>query len=123
LNRDDEWYDDDAGPVVRPYAVTGGRTRPTSGVLDLVTLVSTTSRGRSAMAMLDPEQQAIAALCQTFQSVAEVSARLKIPIGVARILVGDMIDAGLVNVRRPDRPTQRPAASLMEIVLDGLRTL
>jgi hypothetical protein len=123
VSRDEEWFDEEAGPVVRPYAVTGGRTRPTNRVLELVALVSTTARGHSALGELEPEQNAIAILCQRIQSIVEIAAQLEMPIGVARVLVGDMLDAGLVSVHRPQRPTERPDRALMEKVLDGLQTL
>ena len=120
----EEWYDEDAGPVVRPYAVTGGRTRPAANrALELEALVFTTAHGRAMVRNLDPEQQDIVLLCQNIQSIAEISARLNLPVGVARVLVGDMIDAGLVHVTRPARPTERPDVALMEKVLDGLQTL
>lgn len=123
MTSEDEWFDEEAGPVVRPYAVTGGRTRSSTGALELVALMSTTDRGLSLVRALEPEQQAIAMLCRRIQSIAEVSAKLQLPIGVTRVLVGDMVEAGLVSLHRPDRPTQRPATALMEKVLDGLQTL
>ncbi len=120
---DEEWFDEDAGPVVRPYAVTGGRTRPTNRTLELVALVSTTLRGRAAASGLEPEQRAIAIICQRLQSIFEIAAQLEMPLGVVRVLVGDMLDSGLVSVHRPARPTERPDMALMEKVLDGLQTL
>lgn len=101
----------------------GGRTRPNKGSLELVALVTTTSHGRAAASSLDPEQRAIAALCLRLQSIVEISARLNIPVGVVRVLVGDMLDAGLVTVHRPARPTNRPDQALIEKVLDGLQAL
>lgn len=123
MSRDEEWFDEDAGPVVRPYAVTGGRTRPTNRALELVALVTTTPHGRLATPTLDPEQRAISLLCQRVQSIVEISARLNLPVGVARVLVGDMLDAGLVTVNRPARPADRPSIALIEKVLDGLQAL
>ncbi|MGF7236975.1 MAG: DUF742 domain-containing protein [Frankia sp.] len=123
MSSEDEWLDEEAGPVVRPYAVTGGRTRSSNNTLELVALLRTTERGFSLVGALEPEQHSIAMLCRRVQSIAEVSARLQLPIGVTRVLVGDMIEAGLVSVHRPDRPTQRPATALMERVLNGLQTL
>jgi hypothetical protein len=120
---DEEWFDEDAGPVVRPYAVTGGRTRPTNRTLELVALVSTTPRGRVAATGLEPEQRAIAIICQQLQSIFEIAAQLEMPLGVVRVLVSDMLDVGLVSVHRPARPTGRPDSALMEKVLDGLQTL
>src|SRR5512135_2646397 len=76
---DEEWFDDDAGPVVHPYAVTGGRTQPADASLELVALVFTTAHGSWLAPRLDPEKQAIAALCREIQSIAEISARLGLP--------------------------------------------
>jgi hypothetical protein len=71
---------------VRPYAMTGGRTRPTHDALEIETLVSTTSTVDLAP-KLTVEQRAIAVLCHDILSIAEVSAKLHLPLGVVRILV------------------------------------
>ncbi|OHV41302.1 MULTISPECIES: DUF742 domain-containing protein [Pseudofrankia] len=127
MPRDDEELPDEAaGPVVRPYAVTGGRTRPHSA-LELVALVATTTRGvavaRRPPAGMPPEQREIAFLCRQLQSVAEISARLDLPLGVAQVLVADMARDGLVVVHRPERPDWRPDSELLRKVLDGLQRL
>ena len=114
------------GRLVRPYTLTGGRTRPSQADhadLELEALVSTTSLGESAGLSLNAEQQSIAMLCRDVLSVAEVSARLDIPLGVARVLVADMADEGLVIVHRPASPGDRPDLALLERVLYGLRTI
>jgi hypothetical protein len=112
-----------AGPFVRPYAVTGGRTRSAQGELELESLVLTTSLGEAAGGRLTTERRAIARLCRDVVSVAEVSARLDVPLGVARVLVGDMADEGLVTVYRPSGQDGRPDLALLERVLDGLRAI
>jgi len=91
--------------------------------LELETLVSTTSLGEQSVASLSLERRSIALLCRDVISVAEVSARLDIPLGVARVLVGDMADEGLVIVHRPASPSDRPDLALLERVLYGLRTI
>jgi hypothetical protein len=106
---------------VRPYAMTGGRTRPTHDDLEIETLVSTTSTGEQTP-KLTVEQWAIAALCHDILSIAEISARLHVPLGVVRILVGDMADEHLVMIHRPAHVGDRPDLALLERVLDGLRT-
>ncbi|MBL7495463.1 DUF742 domain-containing protein [Frankia sp. CNm7] len=120
----DELPEEEAGPVVRPYAVTGGRTRP-SAALELVALVATTSRGLSTARSpaMPPEQREIAFLCRHLQSVAEISAHLDLPLGVAQVLVADMARDGLVVVHRPERPDWRPDSELLRKVLDGLQRL
>ena len=108
-------------PRVRPYAMTGGRTRPTHDDLEVEALVSTTSDGERTP-KLTVEQRAIAALCHDLLSIAEVSAHLHLPLGVIRVLVGDMADEHLVIVYRPDHAGDRPDLALLERVLYGLRT-
>jgi hypothetical protein len=111
------------GRLVRPYTLTGGRTRPSNVDLELEALVSTTSLGESADLSHSSEQQSIALLCRDVLSVAEVSARLDLPLGVARILVADMADEGLVILHRPTSRGDRPDLALLERVLYGLRTI
>jgi len=105
---------------VRPYAMTGGRTRPTHDDLEIEALVSTTSTGERTP-KLTVEQRAIAALCHELLSIAEVSAQLRLPLGVIRVLVGDMADEHLVIVYRPAYAGDRPDLALLERVLHGLR--
>jgi hypothetical protein len=107
---------------VRPYAMTGGRTRPTHDDLELEALVSTTSVGEQTP-KLTVEQRAIAALCHDLLSIAEVSAQLHLPLGVIRVLVGDMADERLVIVYRPAHAGDRPDLALLERVLYGLHTI
>jgi hypothetical protein len=107
---------------VRPYAMTGGRTRPTHDALEIETLVSTTS-SVDLTPKLTVEQRAIAALCHDLLSIAEVSAHLHLPLGVVRVLVGDMADEHLVMVHRPIPAGDRPDLALLKRVLDGLQTI
>jgi hypothetical protein len=107
---------------VRPYAMTGGRTRPTHDDLEVEALVSTTSVGEPTP-KLTVEQRAIAALCHDLLSIAEVSAQLRLPLGVIRVLVGDMADEHLVIVYRPGHAGDRPDRALLERVLYGLHTI
>jgi len=79
--------------------------------------------GRGADPKLTVEQRAIAALCHDILSIAEVSAHLHLPLGVIRVLVGDMADEHLVMVHRPTQVGDRPDLALLERVLTGLRTI
>jgi len=123
--------DDEDGPLaaedgstsVRPYAWTRGRTR-TGYALEIETLVSTSARGREQLALLQVEHRAIADLCRRATSVAEVAALLKVPLGVAKVLVGDMAGLGLVTVHQSQSTNgDMPNMALMERVLSGLRRL
>ncbi|MDA0567344.1 DUF742 domain-containing protein [Streptomonospora sp. S1-112] len=108
--------------LVRPYAVTKGRTRPKSQ-LPLETLISSTATARNESGTLTPECQAISDLCREWRSVAEISALLRIPLGVARVLVADMSEQGLLQIRSSINADSRPNANLLERVLSGLRKL
>lgn len=111
--------------LVPPYAMTGGRARPLlgTGELELETLVSTTELGERSMAILTPEQQRIVVLCRGVLSVAEVSAHLDVPVGVARVLVGDMAAERMLVLRRPGVGGSRADRALLERVLSRLRAL
>ncbi len=89
---DDPYGHEGDQPLVRPYAMTGGRTRPRYQ-LAIEALVSTTA-DPAHLATLLPEHQRICHLCREVKSVAEVSALLSMPLGVARILVADLAEAG-----------------------------
>ncbi len=118
----ESWYDDEAGPLVRPYSVTRGRTRPDRYDLNIITLVSTTSKENLA---LEPEYVQILRLCRIPLSIAEVSAKLGLPIVVVKILVADLIEDGLLIFRSPDSPlnTETPDMKTLQAVLDGIRRL
>ncbi|WP_263654832.1 DUF742 domain-containing protein [Nonomuraea aurantiaca] len=103
------------------YAVTGGRTAP-RGALAMEALVSSSTSMRLGMAYTR-EYRAISELCRQIRSVAEVSALLRIPLGVARVLIADMEAEGLVRVYQPQLEAGIPDKGLLERVLSGLRRL
>ncbi|MFH9071302.1 DUF742 domain-containing protein [Streptomyces alboflavus] len=126
-----QWFDVEAGPLVRPYAMTGGRTRPgPSGVrFDLIALVTLTESGTTATgpggdAALGPEHRALIGLCRAeTQSVAELAAGADLPVGVVRVLLGDLVEGGHAVVHRPVPPAQLPDEKILREVIDGLRAL
>lgn len=110
------------GPLVRPYAITGGRTHPRHE-LAVEALVSTLFVERD-LSSLTPEVQAICELCREVRSVAEVSALLRMPLGVARVLIADLANDGVVHVREtPVQEDGQPDLMLLERVLSGLHRL
>jgi len=117
------WVDDDAGPVVRHYAMTLGRTRPTRGEFDLITLVMATRPASSGEFGLQPEHDAIIRHSQTPVSVAEIATRLDLPVGTVRVLLGDLLDRGFIRTRSPVPSTHLPPERVFKAVLDGLRSL
>lgn len=109
--------------VVRPYTRTGGRTHPVHD-LAVETLVVSTEAGREPSAVRSVEHIGIVRLCARTHSVAEVSALLQLPLGVARVLLADMVDEGLVEVHRnPTAEDGLPDLPLLERVLAGLQNL
>jgi hypothetical protein len=108
--------------LVRPYAVTGGRTKPRYQ-LQIEAMVAASHYEARDLSVLSPECQAILGFCRDWRSVAEVSAVLRMPLGVARVLIADMAVQGLVRVHQMDHAHGRPDLNLLERVLSGLRKL
>ncbi|SDC26967.1 DUF742 domain-containing protein [Actinokineospora iranica] len=109
--------------IVRPYAWTRGRTR-SNFELRLETMVSTSDRAADLTAFAESEHRVIGALCRDPRSVAEVATLLGAPLGVAKVLLGDMAQLGLVTVHKTATGgANRAHLVLMERVLSGLRRL
>ncbi|GAA3856870.1 hypothetical protein GCM10022243_22690 [Saccharothrix violaceirubra] len=108
---------------VRPYTRTGGRTRSTTA-LAIEAIVTTNDRADRDALTSTAEHRAIGDLCRLPHSVAEVAARLSLPLGVVRVLLSDMSDLALINVHEgEDSPDGGPSLALMERVLLGLRRI
>ena len=115
---------EEPGSVARPYTITRGRTRPVNNEeIEVEALVWTTPMAASSTNMANVHWRGVADLCQEVMSLAEVAARLGVPIGVARVLIGDMAEAGLVHLQRPRRASNHPDIGLLERVLYGLHQL
>ncbi len=119
--RGDQWHDRGAGPVVRPYALTGGRTRPTGEIIDLLALVSSTDATMDEL-LLEPEHVAVIRQCGQPKPVADLASDLDLPLGVVRILLSDMREQGLVVIRPPAR-NRLTDPKLLKDVADALRRL
>jgi hypothetical protein len=116
------WFDEAAGPLVRPYAVTRGRTRSSRHQLELITLVVAVQPEVHA-AVVEPEYARILRVCAFPQSVAEVAAKVDLPLGVVKVLISDLIDRRYVMYRASPPPMEAPDLTLMQKVLDGIRKL
>ncbi|WP_090055163.1 DUF742 domain-containing protein [Lentzea fradiae] len=113
----------DSGSLVRPYTRTGGRTRPDYD-LAIEALISTSEKGLERDAAVLPEHRSICGLCVDTRSVAEVAALLRLPLGVVRVLIGDMASMGLVLIHQGGLVVgDRPSMEFLERVLSGLRRL
>lgn len=127
---DETWLDGDAGRLVRPYAVSNGRTTA-SRQLDLLSMVVAT--GIATSPGLEPDHLQILGLCLRPASVAEIAARVRLPAAVTKVLLSDLVDCGAVRAAGP-RPVTDVAATgaasattttstrvLLERLLDGLQ--
>ena len=119
--RDNQWLDRDAGPVVRPYALTGGRTRPTGESFDLLALVASNDTN-SIDGPLEPEYLEVMRQCRQPKPVADLASDLDLPLGVVRILLSDMRERGMVTIRPPAR-TRLTDPQVLKDVADALRRL
>ncbi len=118
----DWWYDEAAGPLVRPYALVSGRTRPTWGRLNVATQVRAI-RTSSDTSALSVEHLEILRLCRKPLSVAEVAAYLHAPLVVAKVLLSDLIQRGDVITSDASRMAVAPDRNLLQKVLDGVRAI
>jgi Protein of unknown function (DUF742) len=116
------WLDDEAGPVVRPYALTGGRTRPSGQRFDLLDMVRAVRGAFRELPRLTPEQADLLQLCQMPAPLAELAAGLDLPVGVIRVLVSDLRERGLVTLHRV-QPAGLNDLKILQEVVDGLRRI
>jgi Protein of unknown function (DUF742) len=117
-----ELPEEDDDFLVRPYTVTRGRTKPRYH-LEIEAMVAAADQGTVDLSRLSPEYLAILGVCRDWRSVAEVSAMLQMPLGVARILITDMASEGLVRIHQLNHDQGRPDVKLLERVLSGIRRL
>jgi len=120
---DHSWLDQDAGPVVRPYTLVGGRSRPFTSGLGLLTHVEALYAPDADLVGLQPEHRSILSLTRTALSVAELAARIDLPVGVVRVLIGDLLQANLVSTFEADAAVRAPDDDILQAVIDGLRAL
>ncbi|RKT56338.1 DUF742 domain-containing protein [Saccharothrix australiensis] len=112
---------EEAASIVRPYSWTGGRTT-SARQLEVETLVSAVDRDHRGA--VQAEYQEVINLVGGPRSVAEVAALLRLPLGVAKVLLGDMAERGLIDVHETaSADGEQPDLGLMERVLAGLRRL
>ena len=112
------------GQLIRPYAVTRGRTEPSRDIA-IEAIVTTTPRGRMEAAYAGRDRQWIAGLCDgRALSLAEIASYTRVPLGVARVLVADMTDEGLLDLQSVEPAGSRSEwMELLDDVLHGLYEL
>ncbi len=114
----DHLEDPDQDPMIRPFVLTGGRT-DTDVPIEALTVTSPESL--ADLSRLSTEQQSIVALCRTPQAVAEISARLGLPLGVTRILISDLATMGVVYISQVAGTSSD--LDLIGRLLDGIHRL
>ena len=109
--------------VVPVYAFTGGRTRAAGQELPLEAVVTTTGQSLTSSGSLQMESRTIVELCARPRSLAEVGAALGVPVGVARVLVGDLANGGYLEVHLPTTADGDGGVGheILGRLLDGLR--
>ncbi|HYB46380.1 MAG TPA: DUF742 domain-containing protein [Streptosporangiaceae bacterium] len=121
-SNDERWLDAEAGPVVRPYALTGGRTRHAGQSFDLVATVTAT-RTLADLAALAPEHVSVLRLARAPTTVADIASDVDLPLGVVRIILADLRELGLVAIGSPVARAERIDKHTLREVLNGLRGL
>jgi hypothetical protein len=122
-SEDDGWTQEEAGPVSRPYMVTGGRTRPRgTRHFDLIDIVVRSATGADHTSF-DPERRRILDLCRIPISVAEVAAIIGLPLGVVRVLLGDLLHENLLEVMTATPRGVVTDQGLLRKVLERLQAL
>jgi hypothetical protein len=123
-SNDEWWLDAEAGPVVRPYALTGGRTRHSGEAFDLVATVSATQARVADPGGLGPEHYSVLQVAQVPTTVVDIASDVDLPLGVVRILLGDLRELGLVLIQAPVSMKARQVdRNTLREVLHGLRGL
>jgi hypothetical protein len=122
-SNEERWLDAEAGPVVRPYALTRGRTRHSGESFDLVATVVSTNARLSDPTALGPEHISVLQLARAPTTVADIASDVDLPLGVVRILLADLRELGLVAIRMPVTMAERVDKQTLREVLNGLRGL
>jgi hypothetical protein len=112
-----------ADRFVRQFALTQARARSIGSDLPLDTLVRTRALTEADRPPLAPEQAAILDMCRSPIAVAEISAYLDVHLGIARVLVSDLVAVGLVMITEGETSSDGPSLFLLERLLDGLQAL
>ncbi|RBQ21373.1 hypothetical protein DP939_01245 [Spongiactinospora rosea] len=118
-----QWLDEEAGPVVRPYALINGRTRSSGPPIDLIAMVVATGERPPSGTVLGPEQEKVLARTRRAASVADVAAELDLAVGVVRVILGDLRDMELIVIRPPAPVATFTGEHILKDVINGLRAL
>ena len=119
---DEAWYDEDAGPLVRLYARVGSRTPLLRDDLELSAIVLRDADMPEPEG-LSADQQAALRLSRRPIALSEIAVHLGLPIGPTRLLLGDLLQAGLIHTRSPGEDNRDSSPAVLQRLLSGLRSL
>jgi hypothetical protein len=123
MDETEAWFDEEAGPLIRPFALTRGRTSTDRYKLDMMTLLVAIRPYSDAMAP-SREYAEIVRMCQSHpMSVAEISAQLNMLLAVVKVLISDLIEAGYLIFASSPSLAETPDLTILQAVLDGVRRL
>jgi len=119
----ERWLDQEAGPIVRPYALTKGRTEPAGGAaFGLIDVVVSTGERSLEHFWPGPEHWRILSICRRPTPIVDLTSEIDLPLGVVRVLLGDLTSHGMLRIVSAQRQ-QVPDQRLLRMVLDGLESL
>ncbi len=120
----DRWFDREAGPVVRSYALTQGRTRPAGQApVDLLDVAEATGAPPTETFRPGPECRRILSLCAEPVTVADLASEIDLAIGVVCVLLSDLSSQGLIRLYRTSPGGSETDERLLRKVLNGLQAL
>ncbi|HEX3786217.1 MAG TPA: DUF742 domain-containing protein [Pseudonocardiaceae bacterium] len=123
MDQGESWFDNDAGPLIRPFALTRGRAGSDHHQLNMITLVIA-ARPMADTKALTREYAHIVRICQHRpMSVAEIAANLDVLLTVTKVLISDLIDEGYLIFQSSQHSVNVPDMDLLQAVLDGVRRL
>jgi hypothetical protein len=124
VDSDHEWLDQDAGPLVRGFALTRGKPQPDGTLFDLLSYVLATGNiNPSETVYLQPEHKKILTLTAEPISVAELASKVDLALGVVRVLLADLAELGAISTYRPPPADEVPQDDLLQAVINGLQAL
>lgn len=121
---EETWYDEDAGPIVRPYAVVGGGRNVVDGAddVELSAMIATVPTA-APRADLSYEQSTILRLARRPISLSEVAVCLAMPIGGVQAMLDELCESGLITMTRPRQTGGDWSADELQRLLNGLQAL
>ena len=119
---DEAWYDQDAGPLVRLYARVGSRTPVLRDDLELSAIILRDADAPEPDG-LSADQQAALRLSRKPVALSEIAVHLGLPIGPTRLLLGDLLQAGLIHTRSHAEDNRDSSPAVLQRLLSGLRSL